>query len=554
MMQKMEERNIQQQQMGRMINFRPVFCIACFLILGILIGYLRIVEEKPIWIAVLFTLAVPLLAGMLYRGKIRFIAYLVLFYLFFFIGMTSFSCATANHRGAPVYSGEYVVSGTVVEKNVQSYGGEVVLTNLSIGGERVQGKLAFRLYDGDFAALNFCDRVTARMQVTTQNAVEGTYGFRAEAIANHELYRGSEPSWYTVDGVGFRLGAFLRGRLQNALYTGMSEENAAVAVAILLGNTSGIEEGFLENVRYGGVAHIFAVSGLHIGAAFAFCLMLFRSKRVPAPIRFLFIAAILLLYGGVCGYSASVVRATVTCLVLYGCSLLGIKYDGLESLSLAACIVLLVYPTLLFGVGAQLSFGACLGIILLSRPLNRVMSGAVYGVVKWIKHTLLGVPKPPKPNMFKGNTLPKPLPWQALDKVIGFLSVSLAAQLATAPILYLSFGYFSVLSLFLNCLFVPLITLGFSPLLLFATIGAVLPTTVLPILFYLPNLLIGASTLLFHVMDFSAGVIRSLRLLPQSVICYYAALLFCTDKMNFSKWQKRSMAAMFAACCVITLL
>ncbi|MBO5334698.1 MAG: ComEC/Rec2 family competence protein, partial [Clostridia bacterium] len=428
-MDKRKENSIE-QSMGRIVNFRPVFSIACFLILGILVGYFRVVDEQPIWIAVLIVLALPLVAGVLFREKTRFIAYLVLFYLFFFIGFTSFSLATANHRDAPTFNGEYVVCGTVVEKNVQSYGGEVVLTNLSIGGEEVAGKLTFRLYDGDFAAVDFCDRITASMQVSTANAVEGAYGFRAEAIANRELYRGSEPTWYRVDGVEFRLGAFLRGRLQNALYTGMSEENAAVAVAILLGNTSGIEEGLLENVRYGGVAHIFAVSGLHIGAAFAFCLLLFRSKRVPAPIRFLFIAAILLLYGGVCGYSASVVRATVTCLVLYGCSLLGMKYDGLESLSLAACVVLLIYPTLLFGVGAQLSFGACLGIVLLSRPLNRAMSGAVYGVFKWVKHTLLGVPKPPKPNMFKGNTLPKPLPWQAVDKVISFLSVSMAAQLA----------------------------------------------------------------------------------------------------------------------------
>lgn len=549
-----QRENCIEQPMGRIVNFRPVFCIACFLILGILVGYLHIVEEEPIWLPVLIVLILPFVGGMLFHGKIRFVAYLVLFYFFFFIGLTSFSLAATNHRDVPTFNGEFVVNGTVVEKNVQSYGGEVVLTNLSIDGERVAGKLTVRLYDGDFAAVDFCDRITASMQVRTMNTIEGAYGFRAEAIANRELYFGDKPTWYRVDGVDFRLGAFLRGRLQNALYAGMSEENAAVAVAILIGNTSGMEEGLLENVRYGGVAHIFAVSGLHIGAAFAFCLMLFRRKRVPAPIRFLFITAILLLYGGVCGYSASVVRATVTCLVLYGCSLLGVKYDGLESLSLAACIVLLVYPTLLFGVGAQLSFGACLGIILLSRPLNRLMSGAVYGVAEWVKHTIVGVPKRPKPNMFKGNTLPKPLPWQAVDKVIGFLSVSIAAQLATAPILYLSFGYFSVASLLLNCLFVPLITLGFSPLLFFAMVGAVLPYDILTIWFYLPNLLLGVSTLLFHILDFSSGVIRGLQLLPQSVICYYAALIFFADKINLSKWQKRAVAATFAVCGIITLL
>ncbi len=546
-------KTLQEQTIGRMINFRPIFCIALFLICGILLGYARLVDEKLVWLPVTLVLILPILVVLLSKHKNRFIAYMVAFYLFFFVGMTSFSVAVSTYRDAPVYNGIYSVTGTAVEKNVGSSGGEIVFTNLEIDGESVKGYLSCHLSDGRFDAVDFCDRVQLRLTLSTNTKTVGNYGFRAEAIADMRLYEGTDLQGIIVLGEEFRLGAYIRGRIQNALYAGMSEENAAVATAILLGNTSGIQTGLLENVRYGGVAHIFAVSGLHIGAAFAFCLLLFRRKRIPAPIRFVIIAATLFLYGGVCGYSASVIRAVITCLVLYGCTLIGVKYDGIESLSLASCIVFLLYPTLLFGVGAQLSFSACLGILLLARPMQKFFGGCVYGVNNWMRYTVCKQTRPAPPNMFKGNTPPPSLPRQAADKVLSFLAVCIAAQLGTAPVTYLSFGYFSAVSLLLNCIYVPLIGIAFSPLLLFALVGAVLPASVLPLWFYIPNLLLGASTLLFHVLDFSSGIVQSVQVRGAGVVCYYLALFAITDKINAPKWLKGGMTVMFAACFVLSL-
>ena len=326
----------------------------------------------------------------------------------------------------------------------------------------------------------------------------------------------------------------------------MGEEAAALASAILLGNTSGIEEGFLQNVRYGGVAHIFAVSGLHIGAVFAFCLFLFRRKRVPALVRFLCIALILLLYGGVCGYSASVVRAIITCLTLYGCSLLGLKYDGLESLSLAACLVLLAYPTLLFAVGTQLSFTACLGILFLSRPIRSGMESVCFGASSFVRYRVLKRPFPRKVDMFRENTLVKPLKRQAAEKIISFLAVSIAAQLGTFPVLYASFGYLSVLSLLLNCVFVPLITVGFSPLLLFAVAACILPISASGIVLYVPNIVLHAFALPFHYFDFTGGAITSFQLFPLSVSSYYSAIVIASGKINLPVWQRWFFTLLFA--------
>jgi competence protein ComEC len=543
--------NINKNEAGRLVNFRPVFASVCFLLLGIFAGYFRVVEERLAIGWFIAALALPWCFYLFVNRKTRFFVYLFMFYFSFFLGLASFSMTVVNYRDSANYQGECYVTGTIVEKNIGDFGGEIVLTNLVIDGREEKGRLSVTMYEEDFVALEYCDKVTFWMNVRTVNNVNGYYGFRAEAIADRELFIGGNVDWYEVQGREFLPGAYIRGKLQSAIYDGMSEESAAIAVAILLGNTSGIESGLLQNIRYGGVAHIFAVSGLHIGAVFAFCLFLFRRNRVPAPIRFIAIAFALILYGGVCGYSASVIRAIVTCLVLYGCTLLGIKYDSLESLSLAAYIVFAIYPTLLFGVGAQLSFGACLGILLLSRPLQRSMETICFGLLEWIKYGLLRREREKVVDMFRDNTAPKPLFHQAMGKIISFLSVSIAAQVGTAPILYISFGYFSVASLWLNCMFVPIITLCFSPLLLLSVLATLIPVVASAIL-WVPNVLISGVMLLFHLIDFDGGIITSLTVGATSLICYYFAMILASDKFNIPKWVRcfavMIFVAAFAAC------
>jgi competence protein ComEC len=168
-----------------------------------------------------------------------------------------------------------------------------------------------------------------------------------------------------VVGKKFDFFGSIRTRIAEVLYRGMDIETASVTMAVLTGNTAGIEDGLLENMRYGGIAHIFAVSGLHVGDLFAFCLF-FTSKtplrKMPKIARFFLVAFLLIFYGGICGFSASVIRATVLCLVGYAAKLLGVSVDRFEALGVGGVIVLLISPVELFSPGFQLSFLACLGI------------------------------------------------------------------------------------------------------------------------------------------------------------------------------------------------
>jgi ComEC/Rec2-related protein len=544
-------------QVGRMINFRPIFTFALFLLAGVLYAYFRILEGKNAYVLSFAAFLLPLVALCFTRRKLRVAIYIAVFYLAFAVGNASFAWTVDAYRSQPKYAGEYTIEGTVVDKSYTDYGGELLLTNLSIGGNHQTGKMTVSVSDADFAAFKHCDRVRMRLTVRSVNVLEGNYGFRAEGIADQELYSGSLVSEYSVVGTDFDLGVFLRGALQTTITQSMQEEGAALLTAILLGNTSGIEKGLLENIRYGGIAHVFAVSGLHIGSMFAVCLMLFRRRRIPAPIRFLLSAFVLLFYGSVCGYSASVVRSIVTCLTLYGCSLLGLKYDSLESLSLAFSIVLLLYPTLLFGVGAQLSFGACLGILLLSRPLRNAFERLFLSADAFFRYRVFRNPKPEPVDMFRMNTSPTPLMRQWLTKAAAFISVTLSAQIATVPILYNAFGYFSVVSILFNCIFVPLISLGFAPLLAIATLAACFPPSFGTVVLYLPDLVLHVSVLPFHVLELSSGILRGNPLSAEAVALYYGGVLLASDKLNLPKWHRRGLVTVYmlaVAVCIFAAL
>ena len=97
-----------------------------------------------------------------------------------------------------------------------------------------------------------------------------------------------------VIGEKFDLFLFLRARAEEVIECGMDETSAAVTKGVLFGDTMSMDEELYDNVRRGGIAHIFAVSGLHVGALFAFCLLLTKKtalRRLPKFLRFLFLSS-----------------------------------------------------------------------------------------------------------------------------------------------------------------------------------------------------------------------------------------------------------------------
>ena len=530
----------------KLFNFRPIFFAAIFLCFGIVFAYFHLFYQLSFW---WLLLSVPMLILPFFlcknsadKGSMKKIALSVgTLAISFIIGFGVFTYAVKDYAACTAYDGEYTVSGTVVEKTEYDYSVKLVLQDIYIGKNKEKGRLNAYLPLSFAENIHIADEVLLQGYVKTETAYFNDYGFRETDIGAGVRFVLENVGDCMVVGKTNNLFLRMQRRLEKTLFSGMDGTSAAVTLAVLLGNTSLIEDGLLDNVRMGGVAHIFAVSGLHIGALYGFCLWLTEKTKlrsITKPIRFLLVAALLCLYAGICGFSSSVMRAMTLCLVAYAAKLIGTESDILQSTGLAAIFVLLLKPTELFAVGFQLSFAACLGIGLFARPLRLAFEG-IYERGKMLIGKWLRVHERARANPeSRLSGAPLGVGERMVRAGISFASVSLAAQITTAPILLYAFDYLSLAGLLLNGIFVPFISGIFSVLLLFAVAASLLPAAATSVVLYLPSVVWSAALLLFEGVDFSSFALTGWKISIGGSICYYFGWLFLTDKWNLPKIYK----------------
>ncbi len=438
-----------------LVNFRPLLFCALGISFGVFL-YCRIRFGGLLPSDFLLLLCfLPLAAAPL--TKKRLIAMLVCLCVFAAAGVIGIHIYTENFLSGK-RAGSYTVEGTVTVINVQDGYTEAELDGLVLNGESVGGKLAVsvtgeRLRTGD--RIVFSANI-ARNPLPT--GVSDSYEF-----VNDIRYR-ADIEAYEEGERGFHPLLSLNAKIFDAATEQMGGEEGYISYALLTGNSRMVDSGFMTAVRRGGIAHIFAVSGLHIGILFGAVLLVCR----PFLRRWAALPALALstVYCALCGFTVSSLRALIMCIFLSLNGLLGRKTDMLTSISLAAVGVLLFLPAQWLSVGFRLSFGACLGLALFSSSLSA---------------------------LFRKIHLPQFLG--------DYLSASLSVQLFTFPIMLEAFGYFSVWGLALNLVIVPLLPLAFLTLLLCMLLSLIIPPAAGFFLIF-PKGLFSALLFLFAAEDF----------------------------------------------------
>ncbi|MDD6927468.1 MAG: ComEC/Rec2 family competence protein [bacterium] len=294
-------------------------------------------------------------------------------------------------------------------------------------------------------------------------------------------------------------------KARETLFNGMGKDEAALTYAMLFGDTSEIDRGLLENIRFSGVAHIFAVSGLHIGIVSSAVMLLFDKLKANKYISCLFTLAFSFFYCAICGYTSSSLRAFIMFAVLNAAKLTGRKNDLMNTVSLSALILLTVKPCELFSPGFLLSYGAVYGICLLTPSLKRIFS-----------------------------FLP--------ESIREAVSVSLAAQTGSLPASVCFFGNVPMIALLLNLLILPLISVLFIADVIAVALGAI--TSLPEICLYVPDKITSFFTAFMRDIDFSSfslGGNLSWFVFP---LCA-AGIVFASDKCNLGYKTK---ALLFTVC------
>lgn len=473
------------------------------------------------------------------RFRLRLVRFLIVCVLFC-AGFGDIYIFAARYQTTAETEGSVYVTARVFEARTVKNGVWYVLEDPSFDGRPAAGKLTLYLYSaGDTKIGNEGSIVAFNAEIAANTDWVDEMGNRAYEWRRDIRYEAKKCKNFRVLRSGSGVFMQIRRRLKSALEKSVSSDAFALSYAILTGETAEMNGELLENFRYGGVAHIFAVSGLHVGALFAFLTAIFRRRRLsalPRAAKFASVAAMLLFYGAICGFSASVVRAIVMCLSFYADKLSGFKRDPLESMGKAAVLVLLVSPVSLFDAGFLLSFSAVAGILCLSSTFSRLFSA-------WLPergaNDIGGANGASGANGAKNGGLSKlRKPLQAL---ISLISVSLGATAATLPVMCRCFGYVSGVSLLLNVIVVPIVSAIFPFLLALAALAAMLPALAGAILF-LPSFFLTALSLLFYMIDFSPFAI-GMTVSSAAIFAYYVACACGSDRVNL-----RYKARVFGAC------
>ena len=223
------------------------------------------------------------------------------------------------------------------------------------------------------------------------------------------------------------------------------ETAAAILRAELLGDRSGIDTALSSRFSEAGVSHLFAVSGLHC----AFLLTLLSLLVGPQRRRLLAAVgiAVLTVYMLMVGLTPSVVRACIMQFFLLLAPLFLRDADPPTSLASALLVILLWNPYAAQSVSLQLSFGAMLGLILVTPRVH---------------------------GFFAGRIRPRKKPVRAaVSFLLSTLCSTLGAMVFTVPLTAYYFGVFSTVAPLTSLLCIPLASWNFMAGFLTALLGFV---------------------------------------------------------------------------------
>lgn len=239
-------------------------------------------------------------------------------------------------------------------------------------------------------------------------------------------------------------------QIKDALLSSFPQDVFGVVTALLTGDKSQLPTGLYAAFRRAGLAHVMAVSGLHIGFLTSFLtFFLGRRKRLGTVLTL----TAVFFFAALAGNSPSALRAAFMVGVISLAPLVGREDDKPTTLSAVLVLMLLQCPYAASSVSLQLSFSAMAGIYLISERLN----------ARWRKH----IPKWDKP-------LGK-LVRRLLSICAAVLSVSLGALLFTTPLSALYFRSVSLVGPLTNLLSLWAASVSFFGALATALTGLLFP-------------------------------------------------------------------------------
>ena len=405
---------------------------------------------------------------------------------------------------------EAVVKESVREK-LRTYQVPVEVLGKNVWLYISKGSLSASLAPGDMLYFYAQIKSPENLEDTSKfDYVDYLYHESISGIAYIPAYAWKKTNGRAMKGLKMKALLLRESILDKYRQWGIGAEQLPILSAVTLGYKEYLDKDIREAYSIAGISHVLALSGMHVGIIW---LLLDVLLRPLSRIRLIWLKRILVImalwfFAYVVGLEASVVRAVVMCMLMEIACLSGFQSLSLNTLSIAAFFMLLYNPFYLFDVGFQLSFTAVVSILVFF-PLFYRMIPFKRNLMRWA--------------------------W-------GIMSVSLAAQLGTAPLVMYYFSSFSVYFLLAN-----LIAAIIIPLMIYGTVTMALFACLPVIQEILVKLLNGLVVLLTNVAWWTSSLPNATfsipYLKPIEMILYYAMLgtWFMYWKNRKRKWLIRGL-------------
>lgn len=243
-----------------------------------------------------------------------------------------------------------------------------------------------------------------------------------------------------------------RGQIFELIDRYVPSATSGLLKGLLFGERAYLSAEVEASFRDAGVMHILAVSGLNLGILIALFWGILRWLRFSISQIYVALVPLVFAYLLLVGFEVSLVRAslmfafvTLGWVVAERGWILKDWIDPLQGLCAAALVIWIWTPRALFDVSFQLSFAATAGIIM---------------AVELAWPTVQEQAELLRAHWQAASSLPKRVSWRVAELTAAFLLVSLAAQLAVAPLLAYQFHRIYLGALLANLIVVPLATLA----------------------------------------------------------------------------------------------
>lgn len=481
------------------INFRPIFY--SFVSLGLGIYFARLIFALNVYILLAVAISFAFLTFMCVKHKC--IKQLVVIVASFVLGLGMFLLNVATFSAPNFVDGTYTVTGRISTVTNRSSLQSVVLDNVYINGERQKNDMVVTVTAGASMEEGYTISFTAYVE-KTQLFTLGQFNNYYYKYSIAYTANTNEADVTITDYKGLNLAEKLRLYVKNLLFANMSNDNASISYASLFGDKTYVNDSIRDSFSMSGIAHLLAVSGLHIGFVTSLLLFLFNKTKLKKWANISIIGAILAFYCYLCSFSASVVRASIMFLVLSIAGLFGRQYDKLNSIGIAGIVVLLYKPLSVYDAGFLLSFGCVLSIFMFNGFFKRLFT-------KW--------------------RLPK--------KLADTFAVMFAVQLGILPLTIYYYGQVSILTLLANYICIPVFEVFF--IMLFALTPIVLILPFLSILLKVPSIIIAFIIKVAQtIANQSWAVINLGSISPFALVGVYMALFILSQFVNLKPKQKLS--------------